>query len=105
MTLLGDAAKAAMPGFDPERQSVYHAGQQRHSSDSSGIVLPNPLKRLPEQLYTVVETKMSIIHGDLNLQNILVDGPTGFSWLIDFAETRYGPDIARHSAARSTSHH
>ena len=49
--------------------------------------------KLPTQLYSVVETKTSIIHGDLNLQNILVDAPTGFAWLIDFAETRVGPTL------------
>jgi hypothetical protein len=31
----------------------------------------------------------SIIHGDLNLENILV-GPGGMLWLIDFAQTREG---------------
>jgi Ser/Thr protein kinase RdoA (MazF antagonist) len=31
----------------------------------------------------------SIIHVDLNLENVLV-GPGGFVWLIDFAETREG---------------
>jgi CheY-like chemotaxis protein len=41
----------------------------------------------------VVESRVSIIHGDLNLQNILVDQATGFAWLIDFAETRLGPTL------------
>lgn len=31
----------------------------------------------------------SVIHGDLNLENILI-GPGGFVWLIDFARTREG---------------
>ncbi len=88
-TLLGAAAQAALRGFDPQGR------QFRLSSGAEGgdIVLPNPLLNMPELLYRVVETKMSIIHGDLNLQNVLVDGPTGFAWLIDFAETRVGPTL------------
>ncbi len=34
----------------------------------------------------------SIIHGDLNLENILL-GPGDFLWLIDFAQTREGPPL------------
>jgi len=88
-TLLGSAAQAALRGFDPQgRQFTLSSG-----AEGGDIVLPNPLLKLPELLYRVVETKMSIIHGDLNLQNVLVDGPTGFAWLIDFAETRVGPTL------------
>ena len=87
-TLLSGCA-AALRGFDPQgRQFTLSAG-----AEGGDIVLPNPLLKLPELLYRVVETKMSIIHGDLNLQNVLVDGPTGFAWLIDFAETRVGPTL------------
>ena len=72
-TLLGSAAQAALRGFDPQgRQFTLSSG-----AEGGDIVLPNPLLKLPELLYRVVETKMSIIHGDLNLQNVLVDGPTG----------------------------
>jgi thiamine kinase-like enzyme len=37
----------------------------------------------------MVSGSLSTIHGDLNLENILV-GPGGFVWLIDFAQTRDG---------------
>ena len=47
----------------------------------------------PSLLDHVVETKTSVIHGDLNLQNVLVDPPTGFAWIIDFGETRHGPTL------------
>ena len=51
--------------------------------------LPDPLARLPGLLNESVAGTQSTIHGDLNLENILV-GPGGFVWLIDFAETRDG---------------
>jgi len=51
--------------------------------------LPDPLEQLDERLNETVSGTRSIIHGDLNLENILV-GPGGFVWLIDFSETRFG---------------
>lgn len=51
--------------------------------------LPDPMPRLPALLSESVAGTQSTIHGDLNLENILV-GPGGFVWLIDFAETRDG---------------
>jgi hypothetical protein len=51
--------------------------------------LPDPLARLPELLGQTVMGTRSIIHGDLNLENVLV-GPANFIWLIDFAQTRPG---------------
>jgi hypothetical protein len=58
------------------------AGFDRHG-------LPDPLARLPALLDETVIGTQSTIHGDLNLENILV-GPGGFVWLIDFAQTRDG---------------
>ncbi len=51
--------------------------------------LPDPLARLPELLHENISGTQSTIHGDLNLENVLV-GPGGFVWLIDFAQTRDG---------------
>ena len=79
--------RAAIPGLDPQAQQFTLPPEK---DSPAGGVLPNPLVKLPTQLYSVVETKTSIIHGDLNLQNILVDAPTGFAWLIDFAEHASG---------------
>jgi hypothetical protein len=50
---------------------------------------PDPLARLPALLAENVTGSQSTIHGDLNLENVLV-GPGGFVWLIDFAQTRDG---------------
>jgi hypothetical protein len=51
--------------------------------------LADPLERLPGLLQESVSGTQSTIHGDLNLENILV-GLGGFVWLIDFAMTRDG---------------
>jgi hypothetical protein len=54
--------------------------------------LPDPLRRLPELLNESLTGAQSTIHGDLNLENVLV-GPGDFVWLIDFAQTREGPPL------------
>ncbi|MBN1149094.1 MAG: phosphotransferase, partial [Anaerolineales bacterium] len=51
--------------------------------------LPDPIERLPALLSETVTGSQSTIHGDLNLENVLV-GPGGLVWLIDFAQTRDG---------------
>jgi hypothetical protein len=51
--------------------------------------LSNPLEELPTLLNQTITGSRSIIHGDLNLENILI-GPGEIIWLIDFAETREG---------------
>jgi hypothetical protein len=51
--------------------------------------LPDPLEKLPDLLNETVRGTRSIIHGDLNLENVLI-GPGGMVWLIDFATTREG---------------
>ena len=51
--------------------------------------LPDPLEKLPMLLNEAIAGTQSTIHGDLNLDNILV-GPGGSVWLIDFARTRKG---------------
>lgn len=51
--------------------------------------LPDPLEALPALLEETVPGSVSVIHGDLNLENVLV-GPGSLVWLIDFAQTREG---------------
>jgi hypothetical protein len=51
--------------------------------------LPDPIEKLDSLLSETIQCTRSIIHGDLNLENILV-GPGELIWLIDFAETRSG---------------
>jgi hypothetical protein len=51
--------------------------------------LPDAFARLPGWLNETVPGSRSTIHGDLNLENVLL-GPGGMVWLIDFAQTRDG---------------
>jgi hypothetical protein len=51
--------------------------------------LPDPLVKLPQVLNERVMGTQATIHGDLNVENILV-GPGNLLWLIDFAQTRDG---------------
>lgn len=51
--------------------------------------LPDPFEHLPSLLAESLSGSQSTIHGDLNLENILV-GPGDMLWLIDFAQTRDG---------------
>ena len=60
----------------------FTAGMERYG-------LPDPLERLAALLDTPIAGTRSTIHGDLNLENVLV-GPGDFVWLIDFAQTRDG---------------
>lgn len=55
--------------------------------DRSGY--PDPLPYLNGWLQESIAGTRSTIHGDLNLENILV-GPGNLVWLIDFAQTREG---------------
>jgi hypothetical protein len=61
--------------------------QRTHEMSRYG--LPDPLPRLPDLLNETVRGTRSIIHGDLNLENIQV-GAGGMVWLIDFAMTGEG---------------
>ncbi len=51
--------------------------------------LPDPLEQLAAIEHRSIPGTQSIIHGDLNLENVLA-GPGAFVWLIDFASTREG---------------
>ncbi len=51
--------------------------------------LPDPLDKLEATEHRTISGTQSPIHGDLNLENVLV-GPGNFVWLIDFANTRDG---------------
>jgi hypothetical protein len=55
--------------------------------------LPDPLAALDARLAERIQGTQSILHGDLNLENILA-GPGGTVWLIDFAQTREGHALA-----------
>jgi hypothetical protein len=60
-----------------------------YTTDFDLFGLPDPLVSLPTLLNELVSGTSSTIHGDLNLENMLI-GPGNFIWLIDFATTREG---------------
>jgi hypothetical protein len=62
---------------------------QETVSDFDLLGLPDPLPSLPGILKESLSGTQSTIHGDLNLENVLV-GLGGYVWLIDFAMTRDG---------------
>lgn len=55
--------------------------------------LPDPLPCVDAWLNQSINASHAIIHGDLNLENILI-GPNNLVWLIDFARTRYGHPLS-----------
>jgi class 3 adenylate cyclase/tetratricopeptide (TPR) repeat protein len=63
-----------------------------------GIPLPNPLTALPALLGRMRTVKMSCIHGDLNMENVLVEPAGRGVSLIDFATARR--DHALHDLLR-----
>lgn len=55
----------------------------------NGPVLPNPLLAIPTILRETRDLRFNYIHGDLNLENVLVDPQVSEVYFIDFAEARY----------------
>ena len=95
-TLLADAATDAMPAFAVSEESfapVVGSSDASSGAMPNGITLRNPLRHLDSLLDRVVEARMSTVHGDMNLRNVLIDEQTGFAWLIDFADTKLGPTV------------
>lgn len=62
-----------------------------HGLDLLG--LPDPIDALASIEHRSIRGTQSIIHGDLNLENVL-SGPGAFVWLIDFASTREGHTLS-----------
>ncbi|HKZ55128.1 MAG TPA: phosphotransferase [Anaerolineales bacterium] len=76
--LMSEAARA-LPDLDLSGSTVNIVGR----------TFPNPLQGYENLLAARVQGTSSVIHGDLNLENVLV-GPGDLVWLIDFASTREG---------------
>ncbi|MBN2002319.1 MAG: protein kinase [Anaerolineae bacterium] len=57
-------------------------------SDKPGGTWPNPFLALPAILKEARNVRVAVIHGDLNLENVLVDGDARDVSLIDFALAR-----------------
>jgi hypothetical protein len=95
LNLLGDGLRLRWLDGVPPRNTTAKVIETRASmlskltEDMDRFDLPDPLSDLSRHLSTTIQGTRSIIHGDLNLENILV-GPGNLVWLIDFAETREG---------------
>ena len=77
--LWAEARRALGQDFKPTDEVVRLSDQ---------VSLPNPLLHLAKILSGVRGVNMASIHGDFNLENILVEPETGMVSLIDFAEAR-----------------
>lgn len=62
---------------------------QQYAAGCDLFDLPDPFAHIPQFLAEAVNGGKSTIHGDLNLENVLL-GPGDLVWLIDFAQTRDG---------------
>jgi WD40 repeat protein len=76
--------RAMGPAFDPSSETVAVSA----GADGRPTVLPNPLLAVPRILSAARHVKVNGIHGDLNLENVLVDPQVRDVRLIDFAEAR-----------------
>lgn len=62
--------------------------EDKHVTLPNGTPLPNPLHALPRTLRESSDMYMAHIHGDLNLENVLVKSNSRQIQLIDFASAR-----------------
>jgi hypothetical protein len=87
--MCGEYAEGAVGRITATRQTLLE--ELTAGLDLCG--LPDPLPALEARLAERVQGTQSVLHGDLNLENILT-GPGGTVWLIDFAQTREGHTLA-----------
>jgi serine/threonine-protein kinase len=81
--LLLDLAEKTLPGVDFSQAYFILDGQP----------YPNPLHDVEALLDQRISAMRSIIHGDLNLENVLVTPTSDLAWLIDFATTGEGHNL------------
>jgi hypothetical protein len=82
--LADELAKALEPALDLTCETVTLPG----GAGDRSVVLPNPLLAIPSILSESRHVKVNYIHGDMNLQNVLVDPQIRDVRLIDFAMSR-----------------
>jgi|GEM_PF-416771 len=81
---LNQAAQSAIPNFTPDSPTF----------TLENVEFTNPLVHLPQLLAPTRKTiARSIIHGDFNLQNILLHPQSHHPWMIDFEKTCSGPTL------------
>ncbi|GIK37957.1 MAG: hypothetical protein BroJett011_17900 [Chloroflexota bacterium] len=77
--LEAEAMRALGAGFNPMYETL---------TLPDGTKLPNPLLKLPNILIQLPHVRVGTIHGDLNMENVLVDPAIREINLIDFAAAR-----------------
>ena len=93
--LMAEAIRAFGAPIDLSSQQLAMPVEQNFISDHPLIAsmppsLPNPLLAYQDMLHTFLMANISTVHGDLNLENILIDPATRHLNLIDFATVRQG---------------
>ena len=87
--LVTELRQALGPAIDLSADQVSLA-QPNAPAGMSQIVLPNPLQSYQTLLTEFLTVNIATIHGDLNLENILIDPDTRHISFIDFATVRQG---------------
>lgn len=77
--LYQEVQRAFTTRFDPRATTLPLAGVH---------TLPNPLQAWPDVLHRRSPAHIAAIHGDFNLENILIEPETGAIGVVDFAEAR-----------------
>ncbi len=83
--------QAAFPTTDLH-QAVIDFGEIQFPGRTN-IYLLNPLNEYERLLEQKISGMKSIIHGNLTLENILVEPSSRMSWLFDFSNTRQGHNL------------
>ncbi len=83
----GAAPDLSAPTVTPP-SPAHRAFPSSASADAPTPALPNPLAALPALLASPIPRRVATIHGDLNLENVLVDPSTRTIRLIDFSHSR-----------------
>jgi len=82
--LVGLASQAMWQAIDLEEERLTLSGE---------LTLPNPLLTYQATLQDFLTVNTSTVHGDLNLENVLVDPATRDVSLIDFATVCHGHNL------------
>ena len=88
--LLAEAGRVLGETVDLSTEPLQPLGSSPKKEERA---LPNPLLAYQDMLQAFLTVNISTIHGDLNLENILVDPETRHLNLIDFATVRQGHSL------------
>jgi hypothetical protein len=81
----GRLEQIVVEAFSSFPEATVNINQDWLNWEDNTVQYPNPLRFYPKVLNQVLRGRRSMVHGDLHLRNVLVDG-NGRGWLIDFAQ-------------------